>query len=65
MVSNPHALRLLNQINNMEDGFDPAIVVDLLRHDHCEPLSELERHMMADLIEGLWDRIANLENPKS
>jgi hypothetical protein len=52
-----HAESLLDGIRNMEDGFDPYCVVDLLRNDHLEPISPLEQHMLADLIEGLWDRI--------
>ena len=55
-----HAQRLIDMCSYTED-FDPSLVTDILRHEHSDPLSVDETHQLADLIEGMWDRIEFLE----
>lgn len=70
MTFSRQADALLTSFKQFDLPFDPEMIIDGLRDERLEPVSDAERHMLADLIEAQNDMITQLKrnqpwtNPK-
>jgi hypothetical protein len=53
---------LLESFKQFDLPFDPELVVHGLREERLEPITEAERHMLADVIEAQNDMIVYLRS---